>query len=273
MGLSATLVIALAWGSALGVGKVDVDWARVWSALRAGRTGTLEVDEVRASMTGLPEGVRARVARHHLATLEGGAPAGVPCQSLPQLAPGGAWAFALSLEAGPALDEAIIEALAECPDEALPPLAARGYAEFMAHTEGFRGSAAVPLALALHLRSRAVWSGQNLAIAQTRAGQYDRARQVLAQLLEGACSEADRRNMENRLALVWWGESGLVGARLALGGGLVRGRRDSYTVLGLGALERAQPGRARALFRSALHRDPAGPWARRGWGLSMVPLP
>ena len=130
---------------------------------------------------------------------------------------------------------------------------------------------AVALAEALHMRADEVWSAQNLAIAYTRQGSYPLAGSTLKSALTQSMSPADRSMLLSRLSLVYWGQGGLLEARAALGAALCQGNSDSGILLGLSSLERGRYDRAKTLFRSVLGHDSSQPWARKGWGLSMVP--
>jgi hypothetical protein len=82
---------------------------------------------------------------------------------------------------------------------------------------------------------------------------------------------SDRGMLKSRLSLIYWGEGGLLAARASLGASLCQGNSDSGIVLGLSSLERGHLDRAKSLFRSVLGHDSSQAWARKGWGLSMVP--
>ena len=268
------LVLGLFLTAALcgtGRGPAASDWPQVWGTLQQAQGGEAGLDTVSELLSDLPAGLRAQVARHHHALLMGEEPTRVACTILPELAPGGAWAFALAIDRGPALDQALCLGLAQTPDSLLEPLFERGYREFLAHSEAARADPALALAESLHARALAVWSAQNLAIARTRSGAYTGAASVLQERLKGPLSNPDRALLASRLSIVHLGEGGLLSARRALGRGLLRRGSDSAIVLGLLALEGGGTDRSRRLYRSVLSRDPEQPWAQRGWGLSMVP--
>jgi Tfp pilus assembly protein PilF len=147
----------------------------------------------------------------------------------------------------------------------------RGFAEFMHATDRMRADVAVKLAEALHGRAGAVWSAQNLAIAYTRQGSYQAGSSCLIKALEGDMNQSDRSMLQSRLSLVYWGAGGFMAARSVLGASLCQGNSDSGIVLGLSSLERGRFDRAKTLFRSVLGHDSSQPWARKGWGLSMLP--
>lgn len=270
MGLIVT-GFALAAIVAAGGPGLFAGWEEVWRLLQGVRAGEATQAELQEALVGLPDGVRAQVVRHHQASSSDERAPLVQCDELPELEPGGAWAFAIAIGRGPALDQAILGALEETPQAFLDPIYHRGYLEFLAHSEAVEAEAALELAEALHMRRQAVWSGQNLAIARTRSGAYAGAAAVLKELLQGDVSEPDRALLDSRLTLVLLGEGGALGARRLLGASMVRGSSDSGIVLGLLSLESNSLDRSRALFRSVLSRDSGQPWAGRGWGLSMVP--
>ena len=253
------------------VERSDNDWGLVWESAQAALAGEAGADSFEELLVGAEEGLDMDVARFLLATLNGQQPAFVSCAGLPVLSPESAWAYSLALAPGPALRDCLVLALATCPESALPPVLERGYSEFMGATSARRPQLAVQLGESLHARAGAVWSSQNLAIAYTRNGNYRPAEACLQATLLGELSERDRAVLTSRLSLVQWGEAGLLGARATLGASLCKGNSDSGIILGLFSLERGQLGRAKALFRSVLGQDPSRPWARKGWGLSMVP--
>lgn len=270
MGLNAC-GFALATILAAGEPPLASDWGEIWRLLQGLRTGEATQEELQGALADLPDGVRTQVARHHQARMTGEPIPAVRCDELPELEPGGAWAFALAIDRGPALDQALLRALEEAPQALLDPIYHRGYLESLAHSEAAESVEALELAEALHTRSRAVWSGLNLALARTRSGAYAAAAQVLKELRQGDVSESDRASLDSQLSLVQLGEGGALGARRLLGASMARGNSDSGIVLGLLSLEADRLDRSRALFRSVLSRDSGDPWAGRGWGLSMVP--
>ncbi len=253
------------------VGRSDKDWDRVWEAAQAALCTEAGATVFEELLTGAEQGLDLDVAQFLLATVKGQQPSFVRCAGLPALSPESAWAYSLALEPGSALQDCLVLALKTCPEASLSPVLERGFVEFMRVTNARRSQLAVRLGESLHARGRAVWSAQNLAIAYTRNGDYKSAGECLLRALEGPISARDRGILTSRLSLVQWGEAGLLGARTTLGASLCKGNSDSGIILGLFSLERDQFGRAKALFRSVLGQDPSQPWARKGWGLSMVP--
>jgi nucleotide-binding universal stress UspA family protein len=270
LGLNLTFCLAPLL-SALTQGAGGDEWPRIWSLCQAVRGDAAVISRLSECLEDADSGVREEVASFHLLRAQGGHPELVNCVSLPSLEEGAAWAFSLALSPGEALDAALCLALDEGPPDAMAPVLKRGYERFMLHSSAASGAQAVSLAEALHRRARAVWSGMNLAISRTRAGDYVGASETLSELLKGELSDADLAVMRSRLSLVYFGRGGLVMARGHLGAGLTQGSGDSGIVLGLIAIEGGHWGRSRVLFRSALARDPRQAWAGRGWGLSMVP--
>ena len=273
MGLTFTLLLAAALSASAPSLAAD-DWTRIWSLCRSASGDPASSEALSQLLKSAPLGVRLDVAKFHLSVANGGTPGPVPCQGLPELSSGGAWAFCLALEDGEELDSSLVQALAEGPEFGdMRPVLQRGYERFLSHTDSASAAEAVALAEALHDRARAVWTGMNLAIARTRLGAYEAASLPLRGLLQGDLNASDRVTIKSRLSLVYLGSGGLLRARGQLGAGLTEGAGDSRIVLGLIALERARWDRSKALFRSALAGDPSQAWAGRGWGLSMVPRP
>ena len=275
MGLSSALLLvgfsAFSLPGAQSVSFADEDWDRVWNQAQSVLVTGSGVNELAEALQGVAPSLESEVADFLLASIRGEQPAFVVCEVLPALSPESAWAFSLALESGPALHTSLTRALETCSDADLSPVLERGFAEFMKATDARQVAVAVRLGESLHRRARAVWSAQNLAIAYTRHGDYRAAASCLIDVLAGQITEADRLMLESRLSLVQWGDRGLLGARASLGASLCKGNSDSGIILGLFSLERGQLSRAKALFRSVLGQDPAQPWARKGWGLSMVP--
>jgi len=265
------LVLIAAGVAAADQGALGSDWAEIWRALQGVHSGEVAAESLSGEWAELPPGVRSEVVRHHQAIWSGAQPLQIPCTVLPELEVGGAWAFALAISRGPALDQALLRAIEETPQGLLRPIYDRAVQETILHSAAAQAAPALQLAEALYGRSRSVWSAQNLALARTRAGAYGEAASLLEGFLLGELGAADRDLLGSIRALVLLGEGGHLRARASLGKALSRGGSDSGIVLGLLSLEIGHTGRSRALFRAALSRDPERPWAGRGWGLSMVP--
>lgn len=249
----------------------DGDWDEVWALAQTSYLSKGGTEELEALIDSKAPCCERRVADYLVAALKG-EPAGfVDCVELSSLSVGSSWAYSMALQPGDNLNRALVSSLNECPTELVGPVIERGFAEFMRATERMSSDQAVVLAEALHGRASAVWSAQNLAIAYTRQGSYQAGSGCLIEALERDMSPADRSMLQSRLSLVYWGEGGLLAARSLLGAGLCQGNSDSGIVLGLSSLERGRFDRAKTLFRSVLGHDPSQPWARKGWGLSMVP--
>lgn len=147
-----------------------------------------------------------------------------------------------------------------------------------------------------YLRTR-VWAASNLGLVQTRAGLHEAAEEVVGREIEllraelgkltlaiGSAEESsedlrawrkalrrDLVGLYDRRALARLGAGRVEAARTDLGAALAGGSRDAALVLGRLALREGQKSRARRLLGSLLHEDQGEPWARRGWGLTMLP--
>jgi len=270
LGLISFLIVCGVAGL-LSAAPSDGDWEEVWVLAQTSYSAQSGADALELLISEKELGTEHQVASFLCASLRGEAGQFVCCDALPALSPRGSWAFSLALEPGDVLNLALVSSLQNCPDGLVEPVLARGFREFMAATDSARAEVAVNLGEALHERAGAVWSAQNLAIAYTRQGSYSEGSECLLAALEVAMSDADRRMLESRLCLIYWGEGGHLAARACLGASLCQGNSDSGIVLGLSSLERGRFDRAKTLFRSVLGHDPSQAWARKGWGLSMVP--
>lgn len=179
-------------------------------------------------------------------------------------------------------------------------------ATFDGHSQAHRYESALFLAHAMYadasrrgeayLRTR-VWAASMLGLVQTRAGLHDGAELVVSAEIEFLRSEvarltatlasaekdsADLRawrsalhrdlvGLYDRRALARLGAGHIEAARSDLGAALAGGSRDAALVLGRLALREGQQARARRLLGSLLHEDQGEAWARRGWGLTMLP--
>ncbi len=190
-----------------------------------------------------------------------------------------ALALALALEPawGPAqgADGALVEALHAAPQAELVPLLERGHRRLV--ELGLRGdaAAALPIAEALFARAPAPWSADSLSLTLTRLGRHERARTVLAALLRDLPPGPERDALRQRRALAALGAGRRDLALEDLGATLAAGDADAALILGMLALREGRADPARDLFRAVLVRtadaDPRQAWARRGWGLTMLP--
>jgi tetratricopeptide (TPR) repeat protein len=190
---------------------------------------------------------------------------------IPFVAPQDAWTRARELAPGQVRAELLVEALGEVGGEEKDPCLRLAYEEFMNQTGAFRLDLALPLAEAMHSTAGASWSAMCLALSSTRAGHSERAREVLAKQLERTPDGPPRYELLERLGLAHLGAGREQEARKFLGAAFARGSANAGVVLGRIDLDGGRPERARAIFRSLLDEEPSISWARRGWGLSMLP--
>lgn len=172
-------------------------------------------------------------------------------------------------------DGELLEALQTAPAQELDELLRRAHRRLVAHAERGDLAAALPLAEALFARAPAPWSADSLSLTLSRLGQHERARAVLEPLIAALPAGAEFDALRQRRALAALGAGRRDLALADLGAGLASGDADAAVVLGFLALRGGEGPLARALFRSVLLRlpasDPRQAWARRGWGLTMLP--
>ncbi|MBI5431945.1 MAG: hypothetical protein HZA52_03835 [Planctomycetes bacterium] len=188
------------------------------------------------------------------------------------------WVAAEVLPNGPLRSRAIVAALGTLEDAARESAltaaqAALAYEVWVAAADALRIDEALSIGRNLHARSHATWSAISLALTTMRAGLADECDAVLAAQL----AITPRENSGDLAAL--WDHRGIasLGAgweqpgRFALGRAVLHGSTDGAVVLARLDLAAGEFERARAGFRAALIENPASDWARRGWGLSLLP--
>lgn len=172
-------------------------------------------------------------------------------------------------------DGELVVALHAAPQAELGALLERGHRRLVELAARGDAQAALPLAEALFARAPAPWSADSLSLTLSRLGRHERARSVLEALLSELPPGPEREGLLQRRALAALGAGRIDLARQDLGSGLAAGGADAALVLGMMALREGRPDPARALFRAVLVRtaegDPRQAWARRGWGLTMLP--
>ncbi len=180
------------------------------------------------------------------------------------------------------------------------------YAAFDEHSKAHRYEPAIFLARSMHsdalrrgdayARTR-IWAASTLGLVQTRAARHadaeetvseeiTRVRGDLARLTAGAgwpdlspeerggwreALRLDLVGLHDRRALARIGAGRTSEALSDLGAALAGGSRDAALVLGRLALREGNPARARRLLGSLLDEAGGEAWARRGWGLTMLP--
>ncbi len=181
------------------------------------------------------------------------------------------WDRARELAPGKARAEALLGALDEVGEEELPACLEVAWEEFRNETRAYRLDLALPLAEAMHRRAEAPWSAVSLALASTRAGRSERAREVLLAQLRTTAGGPTEYELLERVGLAALGAGNEQEARKFLGAAFARGSANAGVVLGRLALAEARREQSKALFRSLLDEEPSQSWAHRGWGLSMLP--
>lgn len=172
-------------------------------------------------------------------------------------------------------DAELLAALAQAQGEQLDPLVRAAHRRLVEHAEGGDPAAALPLAEALYARAPAPWSADSLSLTLSRLGAHERAVAVAGAQLTALPPGPERLALLQRRALAALGAGQVGPARADLGAALAQGSPDAALLLGLLELRAGEDLRARRLFRSVLWsvppEDPRQAWARRGWGLTMLP--
>jgi hypothetical protein len=192
-------------------------------------------------------------------------------QDAPLPAEPSALSRARQLAPGRARARALMVALESVAADALPACLELSFEEFLNQTRAFQFELALPLAEAMHRRARAPWSASSLALAATRSGSPAEAQAVLREQLDLDLDREDRTNLLERIGLASLAAGEQDRARRELGAAFTRGSANAGVVLGRMDLQEGHLRRSRAIFRSLLDRDQGQSWARRGWGLSMLP--
>ncbi len=124
----------------------------------------------------------------------------------------------------------------------------------------------------LHRRLHEVWSALNLAITDMRAGLVDEGESVLAdQIALGTANAEDLAMMWEQRGIASIGAGFETRGRTALGHALMWGSTNALVVLARLDLAAGNDSEARTGFRAALCQNPDSDWARRGFGLSLLP--
>lgn len=143
---------------------------------------------------------------------------------------------------------------------------------WLAAAEALRFENALPIAQRVHADQAAPWSVFSFALTATRAGAYDEAERAL--LVQLGVPDLDRKTrgaLENQLGTLALGRGRERQARSWYGLAMLSGSVDAVASVARLDLAAGQSEAARAGFRRALTQPEPGPWARRGWGLSLLP--
>lgn len=188
-----------------------------------------------------------------------------------------AWLAAELLPAGPERERAVIAALGSLSDaDVQPALGARqvelAFQVWITAADAFRFDAALAIGRNLHARSRATWSAISLSLSLMRAGLPEEGDQILAaQIAAAAQSPADLAALWDQRGIAALGAGWERRARTDLGMALLNGSTDAAVVLARLDLAAGRIDAARLGFRGVLYENPQSDWARRGWGLSLLP--
>jgi len=150
-----------------------------------------------------------------------------------------------------------------------------GAAQRLAYEAGTRASEDLDLELALDIQRPlyalvgASWSAYDLALTEQRQGNVDGADALFAELL-ASTAPADAPGLWGQRGILALGAGRGVSARAYLGRAIALGDPDAAAVLAREALAGHNLGPSKNGFRTALGRNPAHPWALRGWGLSLL---
>lgn len=187
-------------------------------------------------------------------------------------APGDTWESLGALEPGPSRGKRIAALLRAEEGELGLPAQRLAFAAANRAVDAFELPLALELQEALDARVGAAWSTFNLALTLQKAGQPQRADELFVRMLEEA-SPDERGSIWGQRGIVALGAGRSVFGRACLGRALAMGDADAAAVLAREALARHNLGSAQSGFRVALARNQTHPWALRGWGLSMLPVP
>lgn len=187
------------------------------------------------------------------------------------------WVAAELLPPGPTRGRAVIAALGEleaAPREA-PLDGARtelAYEVWVDAAENLRFDEALAIGRNLHSRSHATWSAISLGLTTMRAGLPDEGDAVLAaQIALPSTSAADLAALWDHRGILALGAGYEAPGRFALGRAVLHGSSDAAVVLARLDLAAGRLEAARAGFRAAWIENPGSDWARRGFGLTLLP--
>lgn len=275
------LILTLALLAGLLPAARDVDWADAWARL-AGARAAVDSPERAETLADLEQLARAEAtsARGALLGMQLGRLRGGDAVLRLPAAATGAWPFegaenwlaAEVLEDGPARVRAAQEAVNTGGGTISPERVRMAWEIAVAEARGLRLDAARGLQAALHQRFLATWSAMDLALTETKLGAYERADAVLAeQILREAQAGQATGALWARRGLLTLGSGDELRARDYLGFGRARGSLDAGVVLARLDLDHGRLTEALAGFRALLIDDDPSPWARRGWGLALLP--
>lgn len=262
----------------------SVDWPAVWSEVE--RIEALEarapdrarsiaqVLQMRAARDAGPRGalLRATLARLQSKPAALGSVDGWPFDRRES------WLAAKVLPEGPQRAKAVRLALGgpDAPDGLTPldaGLSRLAFDTWVAAAERLDLDDALAIGRSLHERSRATWSAISLALSLMRAGAIDEADAVLAQQIARTTEpRGDLAAMWDHRGIVALGAGRERHGRRCLGRALLLGSVDAGVVLARLDLAQGRGDTARVAFRGALLDDSRSDWARRGWGLSLLPV-
>jgi hypothetical protein len=124
----------------------------------------------------------------------------------------------------------------------------------------------------LHRRERATWSALSFSISCMRAGVPEEGDAALAgQIAASFASPSDLAALWDQRGIAALGAGWEARGRAALGHALIWGSSDASVVLARLDLAAGRSSDARTGFRAVLCENPASDWARRGFGLSLIP--
>lgn len=275
--------LALAVPLSAAAQELPVDWDGAWKRVEAALALPVgaperraEIESLRALESGAPECPERTLLEVALSLLED-RPAGLdapgPGDPWPW-DPEASWLVARLLPAGPDRGRALaraLEPLAGEPEGAHALAGARlqlAWEGWLEAAQSLRFDEALGIGRPVHRDSRASWSALSLALSLTRAGEYDEADAVLEAQIEREASPAGLWSQRGISAL---GAGRERAGRGYLARALIRGSDDAGTVLARLDLAAGRSERARAGFRAALGARPVLPWARRGWGVTLLP--
>ncbi|MCE9594978.1 MAG: hypothetical protein K8S98_12385 [Planctomycetes bacterium] len=187
------------------------------------------------------------------------------------------WVAAEVLPKGRQRSRAVLTALGPLEGAPAEPELARdrlelAYEVWVDAADNLRFDEALAIGRNLHSRTHATWSAISLALTTMRAGLSKECDDVLAaQIAITKDNPVDLAALWDHRGIAALGAGWEAPGRFALGQALLHGSTDGAVVLARLDLAVGKLDTARVGFRAVLIENPNSDWARRGWGLSLLP--
>jgi hypothetical protein len=252
--------------------------ASIGTLAKDSRDRATRIAALRASSPGRDATAEGALVRAKLAVLEGG-----PIRFAWDLSGPwpydreASWVAAEVLPKGRLQSRAVLTALGPLEGAAAEPALAPeqldlAYRVWVDAADELRYDDALAIGRNVHARARATWSAISLALTTMRAGLPEECDGVLAAQIERARDNpADLAVLWDHRGIAALGAGWDSPARFALGRALLHGSTDAAVVLARLDLAVGKLDNARVGFRAVLIENPASDWARRGWGLTLLP--